>query len=66
MNADDAPELYSIWDEARVHIEHGERNKAVEIYKYILIRYADNVTAVEYANAYLGDIFLTTRQLVLT
>jgi tetratricopeptide (TPR) repeat protein len=61
----DVPELQAIWDEARGHIERGEYGKAVEIYKYILLRYSDNATAVEYANAYIGDIFLTTRQLDL-
>ena len=59
------PELQSIWDEARQHIESGNPCKAVEVYKYILLRYADNAIAVEYANAYLGDIFLTLRKLDL-
>ncbi|GAI08540.1 unnamed protein product, partial [marine sediment metagenome] len=38
-------------------------DKAIEIYKYVLIRYSDNDIAVEYANAYLGDIYLTLRRL---
>ncbi|MFC2042143.1 tetratricopeptide repeat protein [Chloroflexota bacterium] len=62
---DELPELQSIWDDAKGLIERGEFDKAIEIYKYVLIRYADNTTAAEYANAYLGDIFLTTRQLDL-
>ena len=65
MNSDKLPELQSIWDEAKSHIERGEYDKAVEIYKYVLIRHSDNAVAFEYANAYLGDIFLTTRQLDL-
>jgi tetratricopeptide (TPR) repeat protein len=65
MNNDDVPELQDIWDEARDHIERGEYDKAVEIYKYVLLRYADDVTAVEYANAYVGDVFLTTQQVDL-
>jgi len=65
MNSDEVPELRLIWDEAKGHIERGEYDKAAEIYKYVLIRYADNAIAVEYANAYLGDIFLTTRHLDL-
>ena len=63
MNSDMAPELYTIWTEARNHIEQGNYDKAIEIYRYILIRYGDNEIAVEYANAYLGDIFLTLKQL---
>ena len=65
MNSDVVPELRSIWDEAKGHIDRGDYDKAAEIYKYVLIRYADNAIAVEYANAYLGDIYLTTRHLDL-
>ena len=65
MNSEEIPELQSIWDEAKGHIERGDYDKAIEVYRYILIRYADNAVAVEYANAYLGDIFLTTRRLDL-
>jgi len=63
MVREDASELHTIWDEARNHIESGNYGKAVEIYRYILVRYADNGVAAEHANAYLGDIFLTLRQL---
>ena len=65
MDRKDAPELHTIWDEARGHIESGNYDKAVEIYRYILVRYGDNDIAAEHANAYLGDIFLTLRQLDL-
>ena len=65
MAQQDLPELQSIWDEARQYIESGRHDKAIEIYKYILIRYADDAIAVEYANAYLGDLFLTQRKLDL-
>src|SRR4030042_3641743 len=65
MDHDIGPELYTIWSEAKDHIEQGEYNKAIEIYEYVLIRYSDNDIAVEYANAYLGDIYLTLRQLNL-
>jgi len=65
MNGDDRPELRSIWDEAKAHIERGDYDKAIEIYRYVLIRYAENDIAVEYANAYLGDIFLAIRRLDL-
>jgi len=58
-------ELSTIWDEARGHIEQGDYEKAIEIYRYILVRYGDNDIAVEYANAYLGDAYLTLRQLDL-
>jgi len=65
MTNEDIPELQSIWDDARGYIKHGNYNKAIEIYQYILIRYSDDPVAVEYANAYLGDVFLTTRRLDL-
>ena len=65
MDSDAVPELYAIWDEARAHIEGGNHDKAIETYKYILLRYGDDDIAAEYANAYLGDIFLTLRQLDL-
>ena len=65
MTRQDVPELQSIWDEARQYIESGRHDKAVEIYKYILVRYADDAIAVEYANAYLGDLFLTLQKLDL-
>ena len=63
MEKENAPELYKIWDEARNHIESGNHDKAIEIYKYILARYEDEDIAAEHANAYLGDLFLTLRQL---
>jgi tetratricopeptide (TPR) repeat protein len=63
MTNEDVPELHSIWDEARVSIEQGDYDKAIEIYRYVLIRYSDHPVAVEHANAYLGDIFLKLRQL---
>jgi tetratricopeptide (TPR) repeat protein len=65
MNSDDIPELRLIWDEAKGYFNRGEYDKAVEVYKYILIRCADNAVAVEYANAYLGDLFLTTGRIDL-
>jgi len=65
MDRNIGPELHTIWSEAKEHIEQGEYNKAIEIYKYILIRYSDNDIAVEYTNAYLGDIYLKLKQLNL-
>jgi len=65
MTNEDIPEIQSIWDDARGFIEHGDHDKAIEIYQYILIRYSDDPVAVEYANAYLGDIFLTLQKLDL-
>ena len=63
MLNEDLSELESIWDEARASIEQGDYHKAIEIYRYILIRYSDHRIAFEYANACLGDIFLTLRQI---
>ena len=65
MANDIKPELHAIWSEAKEHIEQGNYGKAIEIYKYILLRYSDNDASVEYANAYLGDTYLTLRQLDL-
>ena len=65
MGSDTGPELNTIWGEAKEHVEKGDYDKAIEIYKYVLIRYGDNNTAVEYANAYLADAYLTLRQLKL-
>jgi len=65
MDGDNIPELSAIWDEARQYIESGNHDKAIEIYKYLLVRYADEPVAVEYANAYLGDLFLTLKKLDL-
>lgn len=42
MSDEDVSELQSIWDDARHSIEQGDYDKAVEIYRYILIRYADH------------------------
>ena len=65
MDNDSVPELNSIWDEARNYIKSGNRDKAIEIYRYILVRYGDNDVAVGHANAYLADIFLALRELEL-
>jgi tetratricopeptide (TPR) repeat protein len=54
-------ESVTIWDEAKACIERDDYDKAIEIYKYILIRYSDNAVAAKYANAYLGDIYLTLK-----
>ncbi|MFC1935518.1 tetratricopeptide repeat protein [Chloroflexota bacterium] len=62
---DDRPELLTIWDEARGYIETRDYARAIETYRYIIIRYHDNDVAVEYANAYLGDLFLTIQELAL-
>ena len=62
---DDRPELLAIWDEARRHIEAHDHAKAIETYRYIIIRYHDDDIAVEHANAYLGDLYLTMQELAL-
>jgi tetratricopeptide (TPR) repeat protein len=61
VESDYPPELSTIWDEAKTNIELGDYDKAIEIYKYILIMYPDKKVAVEYANSYLGDIYLTLK-----
>ena len=54
-------ELQTIWNEAKACIERDDYDKAIEIYKYILIRYGDDAISTKYANAYLGDIYLTLK-----
>jgi len=65
MDREDRPELLTIWDEAKGHIEKSDYDRAIETYQYIIIRYDDNHAAVEHANAYLGDMFLALRKLAL-
>jgi tetratricopeptide (TPR) repeat protein len=59
MESDSPSEINVIWDEARSHVYQGDYERAIEIYKYILIRYAEEKVAVEYASCYLGDIYIT-------
>ncbi|MCK9526249.1 MAG: tetratricopeptide repeat protein [Dehalococcoidales bacterium] len=63
MDIGENPEIQSIWLEAKTHIDQGNLDKAIEIYKYILIRYSDQPDCIQYANAYLADLFLTLREL---
>jgi Tfp pilus assembly protein PilF len=62
MDKENLSELDVIWDEARNQIQSGHRDKAIEIYKYILVRYANDPVAAEYANAYLGEIYVGLKQ----
>jgi len=62
MNDDMGPDLDELWQEADEHVNRGDFDKAVEIYRYILIRYVDNSLANESANAHLGDVLLTLGQ----
>ncbi len=57
------PEIDTIWVEAKSFIEQRNFDRAIETYKYILVRYGDTPIAVECANANLGDIYLTMGQL---
>ena len=41
MESNSSSELNTIWNEAKSYIDQGDYNTAIEIYKYILIRYAD-------------------------
>lgn len=63
MDSNIQPEIDTIWDEAKSYIEQRDFDKAIETYRYILIRYDDSPLAVECANANLGDIYLTIGQL---
>jgi Tfp pilus assembly protein PilF len=55
-------ELLTLWDEARKHIEQHQFERAIEIYKYIILMYPQEIAAREYANAYLADVYLTLRE----
>lgn len=55
-------ELLTLWNEARKHIEQRRFEQAVEIYQYIILMYSEEAEAVEYANAYLADVYLTLRK----
>lgn len=55
------PEKPTIWKEARTHIEKGRYGRAIEIYKYLLIRFGENSIVVERANYNLGDIYLNMK-----
>ena len=65
MDDETVPEKPTIWKEAKNHIEQGNYDKAIEIYKYLLIRYGNNSIVVERATSNLGDIYLTIKQLDL-
>ncbi|HSW57512.1 MAG TPA: tetratricopeptide repeat protein [Dehalococcoidales bacterium] len=54
-------ELLTLWDEARENIEQRQFNRAIEIYRYILLMYSEDKVAVEFAHAYLADVYLTLR-----
>jgi tetratricopeptide (TPR) repeat protein len=62
VDKDSLSELETIWDEARGQIESGHRDKAIEIYKYILLRYAGDPVASEYANIYLGQLYVDLKK----
>ncbi len=55
-------ELLTLWDEARKHIEQHRFEQAIDIYKYIILMYSEEAEAIEYANAYLADVYLTLRK----
>jgi len=62
-------ELQTIWNEAKACIERDDYDKAIEIYKYILLRYGDDAISTKYANAYLGERrhkFILRKLLMLT
>ncbi len=62
MDDDMVPVPDDLWQEANEHTSRGNFDKAIEIYKYILIRYGANNLANEYANACLGDILFMLGQ----
>jgi tetratricopeptide (TPR) repeat protein len=62
MTEDMIPELDNFWRETDNYFENGKYEKAIEIYRYMVIRYGDKNTANEYANASLGEILLMLGQ----
>jgi tetratricopeptide (TPR) repeat protein len=65
MESDNQLEIVTIWNEAKACVDEGNFDKAIEIYGYVLLRYEDNQVAVESANAFLGDVYLTLGRLDL-
>jgi len=63
LDEDIQPEIDTIWNEAKSHIEAGNFDLAIETYRYILIRYDETPIAVERANANLGDIYVSLGKL---
>ncbi|MCX6013122.1 MAG: tetratricopeptide repeat protein [Chloroflexi bacterium] len=63
MEIDYNNEVYSLLEEAKNWAEKNNYQKALEIYKFILILYSDNKEIAEYTNACIGDIYLTMREL---
>jgi len=61
----ESSELNTIWEEAKAFVDQGDFDKAIETYKYILIRYGHDPVANEYAQYNLADIQLTLRELDL-
>ena len=59
MSDDMASELDDLWREAKEHVECCNFDQAIEIYRYILIRYGDSNSAAGYAHACLGEVLLT-------
>jgi len=53
-----ASELDDLWREAEEHVECCNFDQAIEIYRYILIRYGDSNSAAGYAHACLGEVLL--------
>ena len=45
MDKDDRPELLTIWDEARGHMEKSDYDKAIETYQKVLDLEPDNARA---------------------
>jgi tetratricopeptide (TPR) repeat protein len=58
-------ELMTLWGEAREQVVQRRFEKALEIYKYIILMYPDEPQADEYAHAALAEIYLTLRNLDL-
>lgn len=58
MNDDWTSELSTLWIDAEDHVERGRFYKAIEIYKYILIKYVDDSLAIERAHTSLARIFM--------
>jgi tetratricopeptide (TPR) repeat protein len=58
-------ELETLRVEGKKNAISGNYDKAIEIYNYMLTRYADNSVAVEHANFHLGDIFIMLENFAL-
>lgn len=53
----ESSELDNIWEEAKAFVDQGDYDKAIEIYKYIKVRYGHDPVANESASTITNGLF---------